>query len=87
MQKSWNLVMTVMTGLIDFTQLKIPRWIGFSEKINSNEIQVFGNASETAYGAVAYARLQIEHEDPNVILLASKTRVAPLPKKKLRYLD
>ncbi len=79
--------MTVMTGLIDFTQLKIPRWIGFSEKINSNEIQVFGNASETAYGAVAYAQLQIQHEDPNVILLASKTRIAPLPKKKLRYLD
>jgi len=79
-QKSWKLV---MTGLIDFTQLKIPRWIGLSEKIISNEIHVFGDASEAAYGAVAYARLQRRHEDPYVILLASKTRIAPLPKKKV----
>jgi len=41
-----------MTGLIDFTQLNIPRWIGLSERIISNEIHVFGDASEAAYGAV-----------------------------------
>jgi hypothetical protein len=79
-QKSWKLV---MTGLVDFTQLQIPRLIGLSEKVTSHEIHVFGEASEAAYGAVAYARLQRGQEDPYIILLASKTRVAPLPKKKV----
>ena len=79
-QKSWKLV---MTGLTNFTQLNIPRWIGLSERIISSEIHVFGDASEAAYGAVAYARLQRIDEEPYVILLASKTRVAPLPKKKV----
>jgi hypothetical protein len=79
-QKSWKIV---MTGLADFTELQIPRWIGLSEKITSHEIHVFGDASEAAYGAVAYARLQKGQEDPLIILLASKTRVAPLPKKKV----
>jgi hypothetical protein len=79
-QKSWKLV---MTSLIDFTQLKIPRWIGLSEMIISHELHVFGDASEAAYGAVAYARLQRRHEEPYVLLLTSKTRVAPLPKKKV----
>ena len=44
---------------------------------------MFGDASEAAYGAVAYARLKKIKEDPNVVLLTSKTKVAPLPKRKV----
>jgi hypothetical protein len=44
-QKSWK---TVMTGLADFTELQIPRWIGLSEKVTSHEIHVFGDAFEAA---------------------------------------
>jgi hypothetical protein len=80
-QQSWKLV---MSGLKEFENLQIPRWIGYSKnKITSAELHVFGDASESAYGAVAYARLQKENEEPYVILLVSKTRVAPLPKKKV----
>ena len=35
------------------------------------------------YGAVAYVRLQKDNEDPYVVLLTSKTKVAPLPKRKV----
>ncbi len=44
---------------------------------------MFGDASEAAYGAVAYARLQKLNEDPYVVQLTSKTKVAPLPKRKV----
>ena len=45
---------------------------------------MFGDASEAAYGAVAYARLQKINENPYVVLLTSKTKVTPLPKRKVR---
>jgi hypothetical protein len=74
----------IMSGLTDFSRLEIPRWIGYTaNSIISAEIHVFGDASESAYGAVVYIRLQRKNENPNITLLASKTRVAPLPKKKV----
>ncbi|XP_057365013.1 uncharacterized protein LOC130685709 [Daphnia carinata] len=73
-----------MTGLNEFAKLKIPRWIGYSKRvIQSAEIHVFGDASEAAYGAVAYARLQTKNNETSIHFLASKTKVAPLPKKKV----
>jgi hypothetical protein len=54
-----------MKGLKNLHHLKIPRWIGYSKtSIVSAEIHVFGDASEAAYGAVAYARLQLENGIP-----------------------
>jgi hypothetical protein len=80
-KNTWS---SIMKGLKDLHNLEIPRWIGYSKpSIVSAEIHVFGDASEAAYGAVAYARLQLENGTPYTILLASKTRVAPLPKKKV----
>ncbi|XP_046445140.1 uncharacterized protein LOC124194797 [Daphnia pulex] len=79
-KNTWS---SIMKGLKDLHNLEIPRWIGYSKpSVVSAEIHVFGDASEAAYGAVAYARLQLENGIPYTILLASKTRVAPLPKKK-----
>ncbi|XP_045023784.1 uncharacterized protein LOC123468396 [Daphnia magna] len=81
-KNTWS---SIIKGLKDLHHLEIPRWIGYSKtSIVSAEIHVFGNASEAAYGAVAYARLRLENGIPYTILLASKTRVAPLPKKKER---
>ena len=79
-QNDWKVV---MSGLIRFSQLKIPRWIGHSDKIISDEIHIFGDTPKSTYGAVAYARLQNKDSDPYFILLSSKTRVSPLPRKKV----
>ena len=69
---TWKII---MSGLKDFSKLEIPRWIGYSaNSIISAEIHVFGDASESAYGAVVYIRLQRKNENPSIILLASKTR-------------
>ncbi|XP_045033919.1 uncharacterized protein LOC123475376 [Daphnia magna] len=80
-RKTW---IAAMTGLNEFANLKIPRWIGYSKRVIQNaEIHVFGDASKTAYGAVAYARLQSKNGDTIIQFLASKTKVVPLPKKKV----
>lgn len=73
-----------MAGLNEFAKLKIPHWIGYSKKvIESAELHVIGDASEAAYGAVAYARLQNKNGDITIHFLTSKTKVVPLPKKKV----
>ncbi|XP_045027163.1 uncharacterized protein LOC123470676 [Daphnia magna] len=79
-RKTW---IAAMTGLNEFANLKIPRWIGYSNRVmQTAEIHVFGDASEAANGAVAYARLQTKNGDAVIHFLASKTKVACLPKKK-----
>jgi hypothetical protein len=79
-QESWR---AVMKGVINFNQLKIPRWVGFGKDVVTAELHVFGDASEAAYGAVAYVRLQRANEKPFTTFLVSKTKVAPLPKRKV----
>jgi L-rhamnose mutarotase len=79
-QRPWKMVMDT---IIEFDKLKIPRWTGYGNKIVAAEIHVFGDASEATYGSVAYAQLQKMNEDPYVVLLTSKTKVVPLPKRKV----
>jgi hypothetical protein len=72
-----------MGSIIDFNQLKIPRWTGYENTITAAEIHVFGDESEAAYGSVAYARLQKINEDSYFVLLTSKKKVASLTKRKV----
>ncbi len=81
-----------MNSIIDFNQIKIPRWIGYRNTITAAKIHLFWDSPGADYGAVAYARLQKINEDPYVVLLTSKTKVKPLPKRKvtlaiLSYVD
>ena len=80
-QESWK---TVMTGLAALAALRIPRWIGTGPvgKDQEVELHVFGDASESAYGTVAYVRIRGQG-DATTRILCSKTRVAPSPKKKV----
>lgn len=72
---------------IQFTStcsVKIPRWIGLSSCLKHVSLQGFADASEKAYGCVAY--LRIEHENGSISseILAAKTRVA---KKRCQFHD
>ena len=75
----------VIKGLADVADLRIPRWIG-AGPLNNNELaelHVFGDASEAAYGAVAYVRVKEGQGDAKIRILCAKTRVAPSPWKKV----
>ena len=64
-----------ISGLEDLNQIWIPRWTGI-DKNEPSELHIFCDASETAYGAVAY-----EKQGSKIALIAAKSKVAPLPKK------
>lgn len=58
----------------------IPRWYGTSHRSDKSQVlHVFTDASEKAYGAVAYLQGQIKDGQETVTtLVASKSRVAPI---------
>ncbi|XP_075157511.1 uncharacterized protein LOC142230768 [Haematobia irritans] len=66
--------------------VKIPRWINFvpNSKI---EIHGFCDASESAYGAALYIRVELQDNQVETHLIAAKTRVAPIKKISLPRLE
>lgn len=73
MEKEW---MKFNNDLNSLSSIKIPRWIGTR---NHDKIQYhgFADASQRAYAAVVYVRLE-KDGDVQVHMLAAKTRVKPL---------
>lgn len=57
-------------------KLKIPRWVSCA--YNINDIHVFTDASEKAYGACLYVRTVDDSGVVTVNLLTAKSRVAPI---------
>lgn len=66
--------------------LQIPRWIG-AKRGATLQLHVFADASEEAYGAVAYIRA--ENEDGSIVvnILTAKSRVVPLQKPTIPRLE
>lgn len=64
-------------GLKELETITIPRWTQIDENLPS-EIHIFCDASEDAYGVVAY-EIQVE----KIALIAAKSRVVPNPKRSL----
>ena len=58
--------------------IAVPRWYGFHREESQNvQLHVFCDASEVAYGAVAYLRT-VTHGRITVSFVMSKTRLAPI---------
>lgn len=79
----WNEFLKALPAL---EHIKIPRWLD-TKRTRKTTIHGFTDASELAYAAVVY--LRVEHEDGSisVILLQSKTRVAPLKHQSIPRLE
>lgn len=60
-------------------RLKIPRWYGYSSKVEAVDLHVFTDASKEAYAATVYIRFyDVDNNRIMVRLVAAKSRVAPL---------
>jgi hypothetical protein len=71
--------------LNSINEIKIDRWIKYSPESTNMSIQGFCDASELAYAAVVY--LRIETNKFHCKLLAAKAKVAPLNKQTLPRLE
>lgn len=66
--------------LQEIDQIKIPRWVGFDEKMQQ-QIFTFADASILGYGAVSYLRTITESGVVSVKFITSKGKVAPINSK------
>ncbi|XP_059050490.1 uncharacterized protein LOC131845442 [Achroia grisella] len=60
------------------TEIEIPRWIGTKASDVKVELHGFCDASQSAYGAVVYARVVDLEGNVRVTLISAKTKVAPV---------
>lgn len=64
--------------LTDLNRISIPRWMGQGSEISRIEIHGFSDASNVAYAAVVYLRIESLLQTVRISLLYAKTQVAPL---------
>ncbi|XP_023159054.1 uncharacterized protein LOC101454434 [Ceratitis capitata] len=68
------------------SKLKMSRWLGMCSSADE-EFHVFTDASEAAYAAAIYCRTKTDKDEVKVVLIAAKTRVAPLKTTSLPRLE
>ena len=68
------------SDLHELSNLSVPRClhIGKHKDVQSMQLHVFSDASETAYGAVVYARYVYVDHAATTTIVAAKSRIAPL---------
>lgn len=71
--------------LPELTDIKIPRWLGTGKDVGFS-LHGFADASERAYGAVVYVRVE-KLDGIQCILVASRSRVAPLKRVTIPRLE
>lgn len=73
MQGTWTICRSELNELND---IAIPRY--FKSNAHSTQLHIFADASQFAFGAVAYARTYQSNENVSVQFICAKGRVAPL---------
>ena len=85
LEKKWRMW---VEELKDINSVEIPRRYSNSNlTIKNRELHVFGDASEAAYGAVAYLKSYDEKGNSNTSLVYAKSKVAPVKKVTLPRLE
>lgn len=73
LQGTWTICRSELNELND---IAIPRY--FKSNAHSTQLHIFADASQFAFGAVAYARTYQSNENVSVQFICAKGRVAPL---------
>ncbi|XP_033214090.1 uncharacterized protein LOC117171146 [Belonocnema kinseyi] len=80
----WN---TYGGNLSKLDTLSIPRWTGQGNNVVDSSIHGFSDASNSAYAAVAYLRLVLDSGEIRIVLLSSRTKVAPIKTQSIPRLE
>lgn len=67
----------LMDDISEIHSIEVPRWMGATDKA-IHELHIFGDASEKAFGAVAYLRTEDTNGEVRCCLITSKSKVSPI---------
>lgn len=85
LEKKWKSWIQELQGIVS---IEIPRRYDQStSQIKRRELHVFGDASQDAYGSVAYLKSYDEKDDSFISLVYAKSKVAPVKKITLPRLE
>ena len=73
-------------GVFDLTDLRIPRWTGFSSKCTRLEVHTFCDASEEGYCVAVYTRV-VNYDNVVTTLVTAKSRVSPLKSESISRME
>ena len=80
-------VMSWLSELTMLTKIKIPGYLQLSRNVISVSLHAFVDASQDAYGAVAYMKSEYSDGKVSVSFVTSKTKVAPLQSTSIPHLE
>ena len=85
MMKHWNKLIQEFEGL---SKISVPRcYIVLDQKIMSQQLHGFCDASGRAYAAVVYLRTEYQNAHVSTCVVCSKTKVAPLKSQTIPRLE
>ena len=83
--QGWN---QLSIDLEAISRVRVPRcYFRSTQKVTSCQLHGFSDASERAFAAVTYLRVEYEGKEPEVTLIAAKTRVAPIKRQSIPRLE
>ncbi|XP_015121539.1 uncharacterized protein LOC107044249 [Diachasma alloeum] len=77
----------ILQELQQLSSLSIPRWLNLSPKTTEVQLHGFADASNLAMGASVYLRASSATSGTTVTLICAKTKVAPLKKMTIPWLE
>lgn len=77
----------VRLQLVNLSEISLPRWIGCSTSDKHHSLHCFCDASEKAYAAAIYLRIERDNGDVLSHLIAARSRVSPLKKVSIPRLE
>ena len=77
----------IMAGLTVLHELKVSRYFHATGENPHHKVHGFFDASEKAYSAVVYLKTEYPNGKVEVVLIASKARVAPISKRTIPRLE